>query len=62
MNVWVAYLNLENSYGTHESLMKIFERSLLYNDPKKMYIHLVKIYERGNKIEVFYFIFYFYFC
>ena len=52
MNVWVAYLNLENTYGTHESLLKVFERSAQYNDPKKMHLHLVKIYERTNKTDV----------
>ena len=52
MNLWVAFLNLENTYGTQESLMKVFERSVAYNDPKKMYLHLVKIFERANKIDV----------
>jgi len=52
MNLWVAFLNLENTYGTQESLMKVFERSVSYNDPKKMYLHLVKIYERANKTDV----------
>jgi len=52
MNLWVAFLNLENTYGTQESLMKVFERSVAYNDPKKMYLHLVKIFERANKTDV----------
>jgi len=52
MNVWVAYMNLENIYGTQESLLKVFDRAVQSNDPKKVYLHLVKIYERTNKLEV----------
>ena len=51
LNVWVAFLNLENSYGTTESLLKVFERAVNYNEPKTVYIHLARIYERTHKIE-----------
>ena len=52
LNVWVALMNLENSYGTHESLMRVFERAVTYNEPKKIYMHLVNIYERTSKLDV----------
>ena len=37
LNVWVAYLNLENMYGTHEALTEVFERAVKYNDPLKIH-------------------------
>ena len=52
LNVWVALMNLENSYGSHESLMKVFERAITYNEPKRVYMHLVGIYERTGKHDV----------
>ena len=55
MNIWVALMNLENTYGTQESLMKVFESALQQNEQKKIYIHLVNIYEKSQKNEVTFF-------
>ncbi|TPX58764.1 hypothetical protein SpCBS45565_g07918 [Spizellomyces sp. 'palustris'] len=52
MNVWVALMNLENTYGTQESLLKVFERAVAMNNPKAVYIHLVRIYERTEKWDL----------
>ncbi|KAI8904014.1 hypothetical protein EDD86DRAFT_206747 [Gorgonomyces haynaldii] len=52
MNIWVAYLNLENSFGTPDTLEKLFDRALQMNDPKKIYIHMAQIYERTNKLDL----------
>lgn len=49
MNVWVALLNLENNFGTDETLQEVFKRALVYCDPLKVYLQLVKIYERSEK-------------
>ncbi|CAO3657623.1 unnamed protein product [Mucor hiemalis] len=49
MNVWVALLNLENNFGTEETLEEVFKRALVYCDPLKVYLQLVKIYERSDK-------------
>ena len=49
MNVWVALLNLENNFGTEETLDEVFKRALVYCDPLKVYLQLVKIYERSDK-------------
>ncbi|KAG0259771.1 rRNA biogenesis protein rrp5 [Mortierella polycephala] len=45
MNVWVALMNLENTFG-------IFKNAVQTCEPKKVYLQLVKIYERSNKIEL----------
>lgn len=52
LNVWVAYLNLENTFGTQESLNEIFERACQYNESKKVHMHLAQIYERSNKPQL----------
>ncbi|XP_044173478.1 protein RRP5 homolog [Acropora millepora] len=52
MNVWVGLMNLENLYGTQESLLKVFERALQQNEPKKMFFQLAGIYARTNKMEL----------
>ena len=52
MNIWIAYMNLENSYGTQESLLKVFERAVTLCEPKDIYMQLVKIYERSEKYDL----------
>lgn len=52
MNIWVAYLNLEFSYGTSESLKKVFDRAVAGNDPEAIYMHMAQIYARSDRTEV----------
>ncbi|KAL7751540.1 rRNA biogenesis protein rrp5 [Sorochytrium milnesiophthora] len=51
LNIWVAWMNLENQFGTKDSLVKVFERATQYNDPKTVHMHLVNIYIRSEKFE-----------
>lgn len=51
MNVWMAMLNLENTYGSDESLEEVFKRSCVYCDPEKMHMQLAEMYERTGKTE-----------
>ncbi|KAM8805938.1 protein RRP5 homolog [Eudromia elegans] len=51
LNVWVALLNLENMYGTEETLMKVFERAVQYNEPLKVFQHLCDIYVNSEKYQ-----------
>ncbi|KAK2919332.1 protein RRP5 homolog isoform X1 [Channa argus] len=51
LNVWVALLNLENMYGTEESLKKVFERALQFCEPMPVYQHLADIYAKSNKTK-----------
>lgn len=52
LNVWVALLNLENMYGTEESLKKVFERALQFCEPMPVYQQLADIYAKSEKIKV----------
>jgi rRNA biogenesis protein RRP5 len=49
LNVWVALLNLENSYGTDESVEEVFKRACEYQDKNEMHERLVSIFiESGH--------------
>ena len=52
LNVWVAYMNLENMYGTPESLDEVFNRATQNCDSLKVYQHLAEIYARSQKLDV----------
>lgn len=52
LNVWVAYLNLENMYGTPAQLQKVLERAVQQNEPLSVYQQLVNIYVKSGKLEV----------
>lgn len=56
LNVWVALLNLENMYGSQESLAKVFERAVQYNEPLKVFLHLADIYTKSEKFKVGFYI------
>ncbi|XP_069755491.1 protein RRP5 homolog [Narcine bancroftii] len=51
LNVWVALLNLENLYGTEESLTKVFERAVQYSNPLKVFQQLARVYTRSEKYK-----------
>lgn len=51
LTVWGAMLNMENTFGTEETLQKIFERAIQYNDPLKAFQHLVDIYIKSEKFK-----------
>lgn len=50
--MWVALLNLENMYGSQESLTKVFERAVQYNEPLKVFLQLADIYTKSEKFQV----------
>jgi rRNA biogenesis protein RRP5 len=52
LNVWVAWLNLENAYGTEESLEAVFEKACQHGDKKEMYERLASIYIDSGKHKV----------
>ena len=49
MNVWIGLLNLENTYGSDESLDDVFKRACQYNDSQEIHERLISIYiQSGN--------------
>ena len=51
LNVWVAFLNLENTYGSDESIEEIFKRACEYNDVEEIDNRLTSIYIQSGKNE-----------
>ncbi|KAJ1996389.1 rRNA biogenesis protein rrp5 [Coemansia spiralis] len=49
MNIWVALLNLEHRFGSHESLEATLKRAVQYMNPKHIYLQMAKIYERADQ-------------
>ena len=52
LNVWIALLNLENVYGTEESLETTFRDAARHNDSKTIYLRLAAIFDQSEKTEV----------
>ena len=52
LNVWVAYLNLENTYGSDETVEEVFKRACERNDVEEMHNRLTSIYIQSGKNEV----------
>ncbi|KAI0603338.1 hypothetical protein F4775DRAFT_533283, partial [Biscogniauxia sp. FL1348] len=51
LNVWVAYLNLEERFGNEETVNEIFKRACQVNDQQEVYQRLVSIYVQEEKTE-----------
>ncbi|KAI9757772.1 MAG: rRNA biogenesis protein rrp5, partial [Candelina submexicana] len=51
MNVWIALLNLENTYGSDETVEEVFKRACQYNDPQEIHERLISIYIQSGKTE-----------
>ncbi|ROV95031.1 hypothetical protein VPNG_09463 [Cytospora leucostoma] len=49
LNIWTAYLNLENAYGTSDTLEEIFKRACQYNDEQVVHERLTTIYIKTGK-------------
>jgi len=52
LNVWVALLNLENTYGSQESLEEVFKRACQYNDSQDIHERLISIYIQSGANSV----------
>ncbi|KKZ60457.1 hypothetical protein EMCG_00743 [[Emmonsia] crescens] len=48
-NVWVAMLNLENTFGNDDSLENVFKRACQYNDPQEIHERMTSIYIQSGK-------------
>ena len=52
LNVWIALLNLENVYGTEDSLQAVFKEAARANDSKIVHLRLASILDQAEKLEV----------
>lgn len=51
LNVWVAYLNLEVTYGTKKELDEVFRRACEYCDGLEVHERLASIYIQSERLE-----------
>ena len=51
LNVWMALLNVENMYGSPETVEAVFKEAAQYNDALEVHSRMLSIYEHGNKID-----------
>ncbi|KAG6911579.1 hypothetical protein DXG01_011882 [Tephrocybe rancida] len=51
LNVWIALLNLENVYGTDETLETTFKDAAKANDSKTIHLRLASILDQAEKPE-----------
>lgn len=58
LNVYIALLNLENAFGSDETLQDAFQRACQYNDPLEVHERLTSIYIQSGKHSVSYMQFY----
>ncbi|KIK70798.1 hypothetical protein GYMLUDRAFT_32858 [Collybiopsis luxurians FD-317 M1] len=49
LNVWIALLNLENAYGTDETLESVFKEAARANDSKTVHLRLASILDQSDK-------------
>lgn len=51
LNVWLALLNLENMYGSPETLEAVFKEAVQLNDALEVHMRLLAVLENSNKLE-----------
>lgn len=51
-NVWVALLNLENTYGDEATTLSTLGRALQHTDARRMYLAAVDIFQRSEKASL----------
>lgn len=54
LNIWIALLNLENTYGNDDTLEEVFNRACQYQEPQVIYDKMASIYISSGKNEVCY--------
>lgn len=52
LNVWIALLNLEVTYGTDETVEALFKEASRFNDSKTIHLRLAAIFESSGKLSV----------
>lgn len=52
LNVWIALLNLENTYGTDEILESTFREATRHNDSKTVHLRLSALLDESGKVKV----------
>ena len=49
LNLWIAYLNLEYSFGKASLFEELIKRALEINDKKNIYLAVINLYKKDDK-------------
>ena len=52
LNIWIAFINLEYTYGDNEHYKSTVEKALEINEKKAIYKHLITIYSQSKKFDL----------
>ena len=52
LNVWVALLSMEVTYGSDDVIEDTLKRALQCNNQLKIYSHMITVYNKANLREV----------
>ena len=52
LNIWIALLNLENKYGTDDTLEVVFRDAARHNDSKTIHLRLASIFDETQRHDV----------
>lgn len=51
LNIWIAKLNLENTFGSPETLEEVFKQSCQYMDSYVMHMKMIGVYQMSAKVD-----------
>lgn len=51
LNIWIALMNLEHTFGSVATLKATFDRACVYNDSKAVHLALARIYEESVTVD-----------
>lgn len=51
LNIWVAYMNLENNFGAKDTMQGVVKRALEVNDRQQVYLQLINMYQNSQKYQ-----------
>merc|ERR1740121_2033829 len=51
-NAWVAFMNLECTFGSDETSQLVFKRAVAHNDAKQAHLQYAKIHENNKKVDL----------
>ena len=52
LNIWIAYMNLEFSYGDESKFQELVKRAIKFNEPKDIYLAMISIYQKNGRYNI----------
>jgi tetratricopeptide (TPR) repeat protein len=52
LNLWIAYMNLEFTFGQESKFQDLVKRAIKLNEPKDIYLAMINIYRKHQKLDI----------